>query len=182
MILHLSEEVVADPVGPLPETPEGYTYLLVLADRASRWTEGFPMVSNSAEHLLAAFLMFIWRRGCPKILYSDRGGNLLSFLAYKVYQSLGVTKVSGSSHRHNVSGLGESTIQSVMTMLTCDRAIAQYHLKLVPAGAAGPLECEYKGLGLDGRSRAPLWLHPYLLRLCGWRRSSVARHLRQQIL
>ena len=128
MTLHLSEEVVADPVGPLPETPEGYTYLLVLADRASRWTEGFPMVSNSAEHLLAAFLLFIWRRGCPKILYSDRGGNLLSFLAYKVYQSLGVTKVSGSSHRHNVSGLCERTIQSVLTMLTCDMAIAQHHL------------------------------------------------------
>ena len=67
-------------------------------------------------------------------------------------------------------------------MLTCDMAIAQYHLKLVPAGAAGPLECAYIGLGLDGRSRAPLWLHPYLLRLGGWRRSSGARHLRQQIL
>ncbi len=36
------------------------------------------MVSNSAEHLLAAFLLFIWRRGCPKILYSDCGGNLLA--------------------------------------------------------------------------------------------------------
>ncbi len=86
------------------------------------------MVSNSAEHLLAAFLFFIWRSGYSKILYSDRGGNLLSFLAYKVYQSLGVAKVSGSSHRHNVSGLGERTIQSVLSMLTCDMAIAQYHL------------------------------------------------------
>ena len=122
-----SEEVVADPVGPLPETPEGYTYLLVLVDRASRWTEAYPMVNNSAEHLLAAFLLFIWRRGCPKILYSDRGGNLLSFLAYKVYQRLGVTKVSGSSHRHNVSGMCERTIQSVLTMLTCDMASEQHH-------------------------------------------------------
>ena len=131
MTLHLSEEVVADPVGPLPETPEGYTYLLVLADRASRWTEGFPMVSNSAEHLLAAFLLFIWRRGCPKILFSDRGGNLLSFLAYKVYQSLGVTKISGSSHRQNVSGLCARTTQSGLTMLTCDMAIAQHHLNFM---------------------------------------------------
>ncbi len=32
-----SEEVVADPVGPLPTTPEGYCYLLILVDRASRW-------------------------------------------------------------------------------------------------------------------------------------------------
>jgi hypothetical protein len=95
------------------------------------------MVSNSAEHLLAVFILFIWRRGCPKILYSDCGGNLPSFLAYKVYQSLslGVTKVSGSSHRRNVSGLCERTIQSALTRLKGDIAIAQHHVswyQLVP--------------------------------------------------
>ena len=62
-------------------TPEGYCYLLVLVDRASRWIEVFPMRGNTAEFLLLAFLLFIWRRGCPRILYTDRGGNLLSFLA-----------------------------------------------------------------------------------------------------
>ncbi len=97
-------------MGPLPETPEGYCYLLVPVDRASRWIEAFPMVGNSAEHLLASFLLFIWRCGCPKILYSDRGVNLLSVLADKVYQRLGVTKVSGSSNRHNTSGMCERTI------------------------------------------------------------------------
>ncbi len=86
------------------------------------------MVGNSAEHLLAAFLLFIWRRGCPKILYSDRGGNLLSFLAYKVYLRLGVTKVSGSSHRDNTSGMCERTIQSVLTVLTCDMAGQHHHI------------------------------------------------------
>jgi hypothetical protein len=80
--------------------------------------------------LLAAFLLFIWRRGCPKILYTGRDGNLLSFLAYKVYQRLGVTKVSGSSHRHSTSGMCERTIQSVLTVLTCDTAVAgkQHHV------------------------------------------------------
>ncbi len=86
-----SVKVVADPVGPLPLTPDGYCYLLVFVDRASRWIEAIPMKGNSAELLLAAFLLFVWRRGCPKILFSDRGGNLLSFLAYKVYQRLGVS-------------------------------------------------------------------------------------------
>ena len=61
-------------------------------------------------------------------MYTDRGGNLLSFLAYKVYQRLGVTKVSGSSHRHNTSGMCERTIQSVLTMLTCDMAGEQHHV------------------------------------------------------
>ena len=108
-------------------TIEGFCSLLVLIDRASRWVEAFPMKGNNAEHLLAAFLLFIWRRGCPRILYTDRGGNLLSFLAYKVYQRLWVTKVSGSSHQHNTSGLCEQTIQSRLTMLTCDMAGQQHH-------------------------------------------------------
>ena len=123
-----SVEVVADPVGPLPLTPDGYCYLLVCIDRGSRWIEGVPMKSNSTESLLAAFLIFVWRRGCPRILYSDRGGNLLSFLAYKVYQRLGVTKVSGSAHRHRTSGLCERAIQSLLAMLTCDMSGEQHHL------------------------------------------------------
>ncbi len=72
------------------------------------------MKSNSTESMLASFLIFVWRRGCPKILYTDRGGTLLSFLAHKVYQRLGVTKVSGSAHRHRTSGLCERAIQSLL--------------------------------------------------------------------
>ncbi len=82
-----SVEVVLDPVGPLPTTSAGYCYLLVIIDRASRWIEAIPMKSNSAESVLEAFLIFVWCRGCPpKILYTDRGGNLLSYLANTVYQ------------------------------------------------------------------------------------------------
>jgi hypothetical protein len=83
---------------------------------------------NSAESMLTEFLIFVWRRGCPKILYTDRGGNFLSFLTHKVYQRLGVTKVSGSAHRHRTSGLCERAIQSLLTMLTCDMAGDQHHV------------------------------------------------------
>ncbi len=86
------------------------------------------MRGNTAEFLLAACLLFIWRRGCPKSLYTDRGGNLLSYLAYQVYERLGITKASGSSHRHNTSGMRERTIQSVLTILTCDMAGEQHHV------------------------------------------------------
>jgi hypothetical protein len=61
-----SEEVVADPVGPSPLTEEGYCYLLVLDDRASRWIEAYPVRANTAECLLTAFLLFIWRRDAPR--------------------------------------------------------------------------------------------------------------------
>ncbi len=102
--------------------------MLVLVDRASRWIEGIPMKGNSAAFLLAAFLLFVWRYGCPKGIYGNRGRNLLSFLAYKVYQRLGVSNVSGSAHRHNTSGLCDRTIQTMLTMLTCDMVEAQHHI------------------------------------------------------
>ncbi len=63
-----SVEVVLDPVGPLSTTSEGYCYRLVIIDRASRWIEAIPMKSNSAESMLGSFLIFVVRRGCPKIL------------------------------------------------------------------------------------------------------------------
>ncbi len=59
-------------------------------------------------------------------MYTDRGGNLLSYLAHKVSQRLGVIKVSGSAHRHRTSGLCERAIQSLLTMLTCNVSSEQH--------------------------------------------------------
>ncbi len=105
-----SAEVVADAVGPLLETPEGYTYLSIIINRALRWVEAYPMKDNSAEHMLAAFLLFIWRRGCPRILYTDRAGNMLCLLAFKVYERLGIHKSSGSTFRFRVCASAPSRL------------------------------------------------------------------------
>jgi hypothetical protein len=52
-----SVEVLADAVDPLP-----LSRLRVTA---------FPMKGNTAEFLLAACILFMWRHGCPKIFDSD---------------------------------------------------------------------------------------------------------------
>jgi hypothetical protein len=93
------DEVTGDILGPLPETPDGFKYLMVFIDRASRWAEAYPLKNNNSEEMLEALLTFIWRRGCPKILFSDRGGNLLSLLASKVYERLGIKKESAAAYR-----------------------------------------------------------------------------------
>ncbi len=38
-----------DLVGPLPTSQEGYSHLLTVIDRSSRWIEAIPMVSTSAQ-------------------------------------------------------------------------------------------------------------------------------------
>ena len=74
----------------------------VLIDRAGRRhsSEGEHRGGTSCgvSHLHLALRL-------PPILYTDRGDNFLSVLAYKVYDRLGVTKYSGSAYRHNTSGL-----------------------------------------------------------------------------
>ena len=61
-----SLQVTMDVLGKLPTSPEGWCYLLVFVDRASRWIEAIPMKGNSTEDMLEALLKFIWRRGCPQ--------------------------------------------------------------------------------------------------------------------
>ena len=79
------EDATGDVLEPLPATRVGYLYLFFHIDRPSRWLDAEPMKDNTAECLLSALLKIIWRRGCPRILYTDRGGNLLSLLAHKLY-------------------------------------------------------------------------------------------------
>ena len=85
------------------------------------------MKENTAECLLAALLKIIWRRGCPRILYSDRGGNLLSLLAHRVYERLGINKASASAYRHNCSGMCERAIQTLRSVLSCEMSDSSHH-------------------------------------------------------
>ncbi len=149
-IVQPSEEVVADPVGPLLLMEEWYCYILVLVDRASRWIEAYPMKANTAESLLTAFLLFIWRRGCPEILYTDRGVNLLSFFgsqgicAVGDHESFGVeppAQYLGHVREDYPVGVDDVHVRH-------GGPAAPYHL--VRAGASHSLAFEHFGLGLDG--------------------------------
>jgi hypothetical protein len=109
---------------------------MVFIDRASRWAEAYPLKNNNSEEMLAALLTFIWRRGCPKILFSDRGWKLLSMLASKVYERLGIKKESATAYRHNSSGMVERAIQTLLTLLSCTLAGELHHsswLERLPA-------------------------------------------------
>jgi hypothetical protein len=70
----------------------------------------------SAEHMIDVLRFF--RRSpllhlasrLPRIFYTDRGCNMLSLMAYKVYERLGVQKSTGSAFRQHTSGLCERAI------------------------------------------------------------------------
>lgn len=70
------EIVAADVIGPLPRTPRGLKYILVVTDLFSKYTLLFPLRSLSskliAQHLEeGVFLIY----GTPRALISDNGLN-----------------------------------------------------------------------------------------------------------
>ena len=55
-------------------TPEGFRYILVIADYFSKWTEAFPMKNKCAD-TVADLLVdnIILRFGMPLVIHSDQG-------------------------------------------------------------------------------------------------------------
>ena len=58
-------------------TPDGYRYILVIADYFSKWTEAFP-IKNKCADTVADVLgdKIILRLACPWLSTATRGGNL----------------------------------------------------------------------------------------------------------
>jgi Integrase zinc binding domain/Integrase core domain len=69
-----------DIVGPLPSS-SGYTHLLTVLDRCSRWPEALPLSSTTLAACAFAFITgWISRFGVPSSITSDRGPQFTSSL------------------------------------------------------------------------------------------------------
>ena len=72
--------VHVDVVGPLPSS-QGFTHLLTVVDRFTRWAEAIPMSDTSALSLARALLQnWVSRFGTPEHITSDRGSQFTSIL------------------------------------------------------------------------------------------------------
>jgi len=49
-------DLAIDQLGPLPRTPEGYEYILVICERFTKVTRAVPLKDISAQDVLSAFL------------------------------------------------------------------------------------------------------------------------------
>ena len=85
------DHVNVDLVGPLSPS-RGYTYLLTMVDRTTRWPEGWvPLSSTTAAEVARAFVMaWVACFGTPSDLSSDRGPQFTSELWTAVAGVLGL--------------------------------------------------------------------------------------------
>ncbi|GFS10956.1 Pol polyprotein [Elysia marginata] len=96
-----------DLVGPLPPS-EGFTYLLTIIDRSSRWPEAVPITNTSASECAKALIRhWIARFGVPLDMTSDRGSQFTSALWTEMANQLGIQLHRTSAYHPQSNGLVE---------------------------------------------------------------------------
>ena len=106
-----------DLVGPLPSS-HGFTYLITMIDRTTRWPEAIPLSSISAESCAHAFIStWISRFGVPAALMLDRGSQFTSSIWTGVCSMLGISASTTTSFHPQSNGMVERFHRSLKSSL-----------------------------------------------------------------
>ncbi|CAH8547811.1 unnamed protein product [Dicrocoelium dendriticum] len=113
-----NETVGVDVLGPLPETPRGNRYILVLVDYFTKWCEAIPtpyIDARSTAQLV--FDHWISRWGAPEQLHSDRGSNFESLVVSELCRILDIRKTRTTAYHPQSNGQVERTNRSLKALL-----------------------------------------------------------------
>ena len=109
--------VHVDIVGPLP-TSRGYTYLLTILDRTTRWPEAVPLQDITAASCARAFMTgWVARFGVTLQMTSDRGRQFISSLWSEMARSLGTQLHRTTSYHPQANGMVERFHRSLKVSL-----------------------------------------------------------------
>ena len=101
------DHVHIDLVGPLPPS-QGFTHLLTIVDRFTRWPEAIPLSDTSTKSCARAFLNhWVARFGLPSDLSSDRGAQFTSRLWSDIAELYGTKLHLTTAYHPQANGLVE---------------------------------------------------------------------------
>ena len=101
------EFIHVDIVGPLP-TSNGYSYLLTVVDRFSRWPAAIPLRGITSEECAIALISgWIQYYGTPLHIVTDRGRQFTSSLWTEICQILGTTHDMTTAYHPQSNGMVE---------------------------------------------------------------------------
>lgn len=101
------QKVAIDIVGPLPISDQGNKYLITYIDHFSRWCEAYPVPEIGSKDVARTLLDFTSRFGCPAVILTDKGTNLISESMQSLYRSLGIKKVQTTAYHPQGNGMLE---------------------------------------------------------------------------
>ena len=110
-------DINLDLAGPLPES-NGYSYILVIVDRFSRWPVAIPLPDCKTHTILNAF-MYNWLSlyGVPKKLTTDKSSQFLSSEWKDTMTFLGIQHIHTTAYHSQSNGLAERRIQTIKKSL-----------------------------------------------------------------
>jgi transposase InsO family protein len=114
------ERVHLDFLGPLPKTPRGNEYVLMIVDQFTKWVECIALPSQTAEQTAQAVVdQFFSRFGCPFQIFTDRGTNFESKLFAAVCELLHIHKSRTTPYRPSANGQVERYNRTLMDAVRC---------------------------------------------------------------
>ena len=94
-----------DILGPLPLTPCGNRYVLVVTDYFTKWTESCAIPNQEAATVAEKLVSeFVYRFGVPRELHSDQRTNFESKVMAEVCKLLDIEKTRKSPSTHSPMG------------------------------------------------------------------------------
>jgi len=112
--------MAVDLVGPLPESPSGNSYILVVGDYFTKWMEALPVPNQEAVTVAKKLVDEVFLRySIPEQLHSDQGAQFESQLMGEVCKLLHINKTRTTPY-HPQCGLVERFNRTLLNMLaTC---------------------------------------------------------------
>ena len=96
-----------DLVGPLPLS-NGYTYLLTVIDRYSRFPDAIPLQDIRTESIINALMLsWIARHGVPDLISTDRGSQFTSREFSSIFEALGCKIIHTTAYNPRANGIIE---------------------------------------------------------------------------
>jgi len=110
--------LATDLLGPLPRTPEGYEYILVICDRFSKVSRAVPLRDITALDVLGAFLdTWVASYGIPDSVLSDNGPQFAAVLWRGVLKTLGIDTNYATPYHPQTNGHVERFNETVLKQL-----------------------------------------------------------------
>jgi transposase InsO family protein len=106
-----------DLLGPLPPTPDGHRWVLVIIERLSKMVELVPLPDKTSRSTARALLQYVLGRyGAPAEVLTDRGSEWSGEFEELLLQSLVDHRLTSPSHPQ-ANGLTERAVQTVKRAL-----------------------------------------------------------------
>ena len=111
------EQLEMDYIGPFPEDDFGNTYILVIIDCFTRYTELVATKNANAYCTASAILSICGRYGTPKVIRSDKGTHFLNSVIDSLMTFLHIKQTFGIANAPMVQGIVERANQEVIKHL-----------------------------------------------------------------